>query len=244
MNFEDISVQQQADKPAAHPRRGRSSPVMRDWSRLLAEAEQERRGQQRHKSSLRVVLLHTNGGQELCAVRNISSGGLQGRVYTRRERGEMLSVELKPGCAVPARIAWVRDWQIGVEFLCAIDVDDLLGIWSNDDSGEKVRLPRLEVRCPARLQIGPRSYAVRLCDIAEGGAKIEMRTAMKKLRSVTLTLPDLPPCRGYVRWADGLRLGIGFEEPLPHDVIARWAESRRGKADPVLETTPGRSSAA
>jgi hypothetical protein len=142
----------------------------------------------------------------------------------------MLSAEIKPGCPVPARVAWTRDWQIGVEFLRAIALDDALFSWSSNDTGEVVRLPRLEVRCPARIQIGLRSYPVRLCDISEGGAKVEMRTAMKKLNSVTLTLPDLPPSRGYVRWADGLRLGIGFEEPLPHDVLAEWAESRLAKA--------------
>jgi hypothetical protein len=141
----------------------------------------------------------------------------------------MLSVELKPGCPVPARIAWSRDWQIGVEFLSDIDVDEVLGGAGVNDNGRNVRMPRLEIVCPGRLQIGSRAYPVRLCDISEGGAKVEMRTTMKKLSSATLNLPDLPPSSGYVRWVDGLRLGLGFDEPLPHDVLARWAEARRAK---------------
>jgi hypothetical protein len=61
-----------------------------------------------------------------------------------------------------------------------------------------------------------------------------MRTAMKKLSSATLILPDLPPCLGYVRWVKGLALGLGFDQPLPHDVLARWVGSRRTKAAPLV----------
>jgi hypothetical protein len=203
--------------------------VMRDWTRLLAAAEQERREQQRHMTPLRVALLRTESGEELCVVRNVSGGGLQARIYCRLEAGAPISVEINAGKPIAAKIVWSRDWQIGVEFLRAIDVDEVLGGWGANDNGRNVRMPRLEVACPGRLQIGPRAYPVRLCDISEGGAKVEMRTTMKKLSSATLTLPDLPPCSGYVRWVDGLRLGLGFDEPLPHTVLARWAETRRAK---------------
>jgi hypothetical protein len=206
--------------------------VARDWSRLLAAAEQERREQQRHATPLRVALLRTDAGQELCVVRNLSRGGLQGRVYCRFEPGARLSVELNPGDPIAATIVWCRDWHIGVEFLRAIDVDAALGGSRTADHGRNIRMPRLEVTCPGRLQIGARAYPIRLCDISEGGAKVQMRTAMKKLSAATLTLPDLPPSSGYVRWVDGLRLGLGFHEPLPHDVLARWAETRRAKTAP------------
>jgi hypothetical protein len=208
---------------------------MRNWSRPLAEAEQERRRQQRQITPLRVTTLHTTGGQELCVVRNISGGGLQARVYRRLDPGAAVSIELGAEHPVPARVLWFRDWQIGAEFLQPVDVDEALSACPRNDNGRNVRLPRLEVRCPARLQIGARAYAVRLCDISEGGAKVEMRTAIKKLSSVTLSLPDLPPAAGYVRWVEGLRVGIGFEEPLPHEVLARWVESRHGVAHPNSE---------
>jgi hypothetical protein len=212
--------------------------VARNWSRLLAAAEEERREQQRHAMPLRIAQLITKAGQELCVIRNISGGGLQGRVYSRLDPGAELMVELQPGRPVPARIVWFRDWHIGVEFLRAINVDQALGACTTNDNGRNVRLPRLEVSCPGRLQIGPRAYAARLRDISEGGAKVELRTAMKKLSKAILTLPDLPPCEGFVRWVDGMRLGLGFDEPLPHEVIARWAEARGGKADPDAPGSP------
>jgi hypothetical protein len=123
-----------------------------------------------------------------------------------------------------------------VEFLQIVDIDEALGACRANGFGGAVRLPRLEVTCPGRLQVGARAYPVRLCDISEAGAKVEMRAALKKLSSATLTLPDLPPFPAYVRWVDGLRLGMGFHEPLPHDVLARWAESRRSKAAPTERT--------
>jgi hypothetical protein len=111
-----------------------------------------------------------------------------------------------------------------------------------DDSGPDFRLPRLQVSCPGRLQIGSRAYPVRLCDISEGGAKVEMRTPMKKLSATTLRLPDLPPVPGFVRWVNDTRLGIGFEEPLPHNVLARWAESRAVRLAPATLTGTSRPS--
>lgn len=194
--------------------------------------------QQRHATPLRTVLLHWDGERELCLVKNISAGGLQGQVYRRLERGSKLDVEIRSGERIPAKIVWSEDWNIGVQFLRALDLDAALKSHDTNDTGSKFRLPRLEVSCPGRLQIGSRTYPVRLCDISEGGAKVQMRTPMRKLSAAILRLPDLPPALGYVRWVDDLRLGMGFDEPLPHHVLARWAEPRRTSLAPTSSRSP------
>jgi hypothetical protein len=162
-------------------------------------------------------------------LRNLSAGGFQAQVYRKLEVGLKLCVEIRQGERIPARVVWCRDWTIGVEFLRAIDCHEALCNPLTSVFGDGFRLPRLEVSCPGRLKIGSRAYPVRLCDISEGGAKVQMRTPMQKLSAAVLSLPDLPPAPGYVRWVDDLRIGIGFNEPLPHDVLARWAASRGAK---------------
>jgi hypothetical protein len=219
--------------PAAQLRRRSAKAVKRNWTGPLAVAERERREQERRRTPFRLATLHIDGGKEPCVLENISAGGLQAWVYRKLGSGLNVLVELSDGEWIPAMIAWCRDWTVGVEFFSAIDVDAVLCSPPADIDAKDVRLPRLEVSCPARLQIGLRAYAVRLCDISEGGAKVKLRTPMKKLSSATLTLPDLPPVLGYIRWVDGLTLGLGFDDPLPHEVLARWAESRHLSGIPV-----------
>jgi hypothetical protein len=148
------------------------------------------------------------------------------------EQGSTLEVEIRPGERIPAKVVWSRDWHVGVEFLRLFDLDEALQYDTTEDIALDFRLPRLEVSCPGRLQIGSRAYPVRLCNISEGGAKVEMRSPMKKLSAAVLSLPDLPPAPGYVRWVDDKRLGIGFDEPLPHRVLAGWAASRTARPAP------------
>jgi hypothetical protein len=230
----------QYTNPNSAPSSRRSSvpTIRRDWSRVLAAAEQERRLQQRHAAPLSVALLHREERHELCLVRNISAGGLQGQVYRTVERGSTLEVEIRPGERIPAKVVWSRDWHIGVEFLRLVDLDEALKGQFTRNSDPEFRSPRLEVSCPGRLQIGSRAYPVRLCDISEGGAKVEMRTPMKKLSAATLSLPDLPPAPGYVRWVDDKRLGMGFDEPLPHHVLAGWAQARGARLAPTAVARP------
>jgi hypothetical protein len=199
--------------------------VRRDWTGLLAAAEQERRQQKRHETAPIVGRLYTEAGQEVCLVKNISGGGLMARVYSTLKAGTRVWVELGNPQPVEGRIAWSRDSLVGIELVSADAYE--LATRCTSETEKVTRAPRLEVSCAGRLQIGLRGYAVRLCDISEGGAKIQMRTPLKKLSAATLTLPDLPPARGYVRWVEDLRLGIGFDELLPFELLARWVNARK-----------------
>jgi hypothetical protein len=59
--------------------------------------------QQRHATPLRVAMLHVEAGRELCVVKNISAGGLQGQVYRAVERGSTLAVEIRSGERIPGK---------------------------------------------------------------------------------------------------------------------------------------------
>jgi hypothetical protein len=86
----------------------------------------------------------------------------------------------------------------------------------------------MEIQCRARIVIGRRHYAGYLHNISRGGAKLRTITPIRKIGSVILTLPDLPPLRCQLRWADSYNAGVAFELPLPRHELSRWAKSRTG----------------
>ena len=91
---------------------------------------------------------------------------------------------------------------------------------------QRRRYPRFEIVCRARIRIGTRQYAGYLHNIGEGGAKLRTITPIRKLGSVILRLPDLPPLRCQLRWTDSYNAGVVFELALSRTELSRWARSR------------------
>lgn len=72
-----------------------------------------------------------------------------------------------------------------------------------------------------------RSVDVVLRDISQGGASLESQAQAAGLGKVQLSLPDLPPIAGLVRWTSGANLGVSFNEFLAFETLARWIQARR-----------------
>ena len=86
--------------------------------------------------------------------------------------------------------------------------------------------PRIEIVCRARIRIGSRQYAGYLHNIAQGGAKLRTISPIRKLGTVILRLPDLPPLRCQLRWTDSYNAGVAFELALSRAELSLWARSR------------------
>ena len=76
--------------------------------------------------------------------------------------------------------------------------------------------------------MGARSYGVMLQDISQGGAKVQTQTPITDGGGLVLSLPDLPPVAGVVRWVGGTEVGISFNECIPFEQLARWIQKHRG----------------
>lgn len=85
---------------------------------------------------------------------------------------------------------------------------------------------RFDVRSRARIRIGRREYAGRIENISSGGARIVTLTQIRELGSVQLTLPDLPPVWGRIRWLEPHGAGVRFEMALSEQTITAWVQSR------------------
>jgi hypothetical protein len=91
---------------------------------------------------------------------------------------------------------------------------------------QRRRFPRYEVQCRARIVIGNRHYAGYIHNISEGGARLRTITPIRKLGSVLLRLPDMPPLRCRLRWTDSYNAGVAFELALPRSELLRWTRDR------------------
>ena len=96
---------------------------------------------------------------------------------------------------------------------------------------QRRRFPRYDVQCRARIRIGNRQYAGYIHNISRGGAKLRTITPIRKLGSVILRLPDLPPLCCRLRWTGSFHAGVSFEMLLPASELARWARARSSLAD-------------
>ena len=186
-----------------------------------------RRLHTRYAMVLRGGFLHADGQRVPCLVRNISSGGLLARVYRPVELGESLRIELAGGHLLDGTVLWARDWEVGVAFTGPIDVETVLAEqWATESGEDRRTTHRVEVECPATLQVRLRFYYGKLCDISPTGARVRTRGSLKRSGDATLSLPGFPPLPATIRWVKDRDCGLLFREPIPVEALAAWLEDR------------------
>lgn len=187
----------------------------------------DRRGAKRHIALLRVALLHVKGSKELCVVKNISHSGLSARAYRKLASGDEVDIEFRSGELLAGSVVWEENWDIGVAFPKPIDVEAVLASRWVIEAGRNRNLPRIEIDFPARLASGTGSFGAQLQDISQSGARVRIEAAVPVHTKVVLTLEDLPPAAGVVRWTRGSEVGISFNECIPFEHLARWIHAHR-----------------
>jgi hypothetical protein len=198
------------------------------WSGLQKLAlEPDRRKEGRHIALLRVGVLHARGHKDLCVVKNISANGLSARAYRQVAVGDEVHIEFKSGEILTGKIAWTRDWNLGIAFPDPIDVEAVLASRWVREPQRRRNLPRVPVACDGRLKHGPRSMDVTLLDISQGGARLRIGASPPDLGEAVLTLPGLAPVAGVVRWIANGQVGMSFNECLSFDQLASWIYAKR-----------------
>jgi hypothetical protein len=192
----------------------------------------DRRTGPRYTTLLRVGVLQTEAGRELCLIRNISAGGLMAHVYSEIAVGARAEVELKSGQHVSGTVIWAKKRAIGVQFDGTVDVADLLTVCS---SGPRPRMPRIEADCFASVRAGARTYRARTRDISQGGVKVKIDAELP-IGEAVVTLSGLRPVSCAIRWSDGEFAGIAFNEIVPLGELIPWLKERgqaRATRDPA-----------
>jgi len=184
----------------------------------------ERRDGERHLTLFRVGTIIIGDRRELCLIKNVSAGGMLIRAYSQLETGTVVSIEMKQGETIPAKVTWIGDDCAGIEFDAPVDVVDLL---ANSMNGPKPRMPRIEVCCIASVRRDGQVYGMRARDVSQGGIKAESDRDLPIGAEVVVTLPGLPPMPGVVRWNDAGSYGITFNRLIALSDLVRWLQNQR-----------------
>ena len=165
--------------------------------------------------------------RQVCLIRKISNGGAVLHADLPVNEGERLELELETGEHLDGRIAWRHGSELGLKFDEPIDVLPLLARNLVSQPGERRRMPRVEVCCPARLEAGSRTVLITVRDISQGGVKIDAPFTLTREEKVLIAPEGLRPLEGVVRWANGNFAGVEFQPELEWQELMPWLRARR-----------------
>jgi hypothetical protein len=165
-----------------------------------------------------------------CAIRKLSAGGAILHCDHDVEIGERLELELMNGEHLAGRVVWRRGSEVGLSFDTQIDVFAIIAQDIVSQPGERRRMPRVELVCPALLDVDGRSRPVTTRDVSQGGVKLDVPFPLAAEEKVTVTLDGLRPVEGVVRWSAGNLAGIAFLPELRWQELMLWLKERRKSA--------------
>jgi hypothetical protein len=194
----------------------------------------------RHLTSANVAVMHVGTEEDFCRIRNISETGLMAHVYRSLDVGENVRIELNSGHVVEGCVVWAEDHipalasrivrRAGVKFRDPVEVEPILSNRDMNAAGRLQRWARVNLRCPVRMNFDGRQVGGRLCDISQGGAKIQTPGGFTSETQGSILLRDFEPVHGSVRWSNGSLTGFAFDEAVKLEPLAAWIQGRRAEA--------------
>jgi hypothetical protein len=164
--------------------------------------------------------------RQICQIRKLGGGGAVLHADVPIDEGERLELELEDGESLVGSVVWRQGSEIGLKFDRAIDILPIVARNLASQPGERRRMPRIEIACPALLEHDGRTELAAIRDIAQGGVKIETPHPLVQDLQVTVTPEGLHPINGVVRWVDGRVAGIAFARELSWQELMPWLRLR------------------
>lgn len=186
----------------------------------------ERRKEQRFTLILRAGILEQGGKSSLCIVRNVSSAGVQVKLYSTPVLDAKATIRVADELPVSGRIAWINDDVAGITFDEELDAPTLLRVQQRIRPKRRRALPRMLVDSTATVQCGGRTCRAKVRDISSLGTRVATLRPLAVGNTAMVTFPELPAIKAYVRWCDEDEAGLVFETPIPMQIIARWLDSQ------------------
>lgn len=193
---------------------------------LQLSGQAERRSHERQTMILRVGLLEQAGSPTFCLVRNISSTGMQVKLYSSAVRPGGVAVRVADENPIAGQIVWIENHNAGISFDQNVNPATLLRLQQKLDPVRRRSTPRIKAASCAALHVGGRIVQAVLQDISSMGARVITSHALEVGVPMMVRLPDLPELKAYVRWTERFESGLIFETPIPMQVIAQWVQGR------------------
>ena len=83
------------------------------------------------------------------------------------------------------------------------------------------------MQCHATLREGSNVVRVAVCDISQGGLKVQTDTLLPQGADVIVTLPGLEPQKAIACWSLNGFAGITFNRLLPLGELVTWLQGQR-----------------
>jgi len=175
---------------------------------------------------MRAGLLDQVGKPFFCLIKNVSSSGIQVKLYTSAAHTGKVVIRVADENPIEGQILWIRDGSAGISFDESIDSATFLRLQQKLRPERRRAVPRVKATSYAALLVAGRTIQAVLRDVSYMGAKVTTSRWLEAGTSISIRLPDLPEMRGSVRWTEGSDSGIAFETPIPMHVISQWIEGR------------------
>jgi hypothetical protein len=167
----------------------------------------------------------THAGREnLCLVRNISSGGAMAQVFQDLEIDDRVFLDLRLEERIIGRIVWVRAAFVGIVFSQPIDLADVLR--SELANGQRRRAPRVHVEATGRLQVGDVFHPVAIDNVSQTGTRIFCEQALVAGTEVRLWIDGLGPLLSFVQWTRNGIIGLAFCRALSIWDLTTWVREQ------------------
>lgn len=184
-----------------------------------AEGGTETHYSQRAAMVLRRAKLVCETGEYLCLIRDVSELGIGlGFLHDVPPEPRTL-LQLANDLTYPVERVWTGQRQAGYRFGGEITLDDFL----RERAPHTVRPLRLTIPGIVRLREGRKVMDARLVDLSCEGAKIASPAEFRIGSLMTFDLDGLPPQLAQIRWSEGGRHGIRFQQPVETEELALCA---------------------
>src|SRR3546814_2045859 len=82
------------------------------------------------------------------------------------------------------------------------------------------------MRCGASVRLGKLYHKVEVRDISQGGVKVRINDWTCVGKPAVVTVENLRPVKGIIRWYREGHAGIIFDKPLSFQELAEWLGKR------------------
>ncbi|CAM3114061.1 hypothetical protein SPAN111604_04385 [Sphingomonas antarctica] len=199
------------------------SAIQVNREEMIVSSVERRSDDNRYVSIFRTGRISRVGGEELCVLRNISTGGAMIAHNGDLDIGERVTLDLRLDESLVATVVWVKGERSGLQFDTEADLPKIL---AGHTAGPRPRPPRLRIAAIVGVTAGQTRARVTLRDISQTGACFE-EGKLPRVPELRVVLDGLGDYRAIVCWRRGGLIGVNFASTLPMWPLNDWVRSAR-----------------
>jgi hypothetical protein len=168
------------------------------------------------------VAIFVGGFRKDCLLRSVSALGASVSGELATEAGSQVALELPTGQRPAGTIEWINGLDAGVRFKAPVNVMPLINRQLLSQPVERRKLPRVELRCNAWVELDGEFTSAIVRNVSAGGVQLEGQSLPEVGSDVRLFIEGLnvPPAK--VIWKKGELAGLQFTVELPWASVFHW----------------------